>query len=109
AGNSVNQLFGDDGDDTIIGGSNIDGIWGGNGNDVLYGGAGNDYLWGGAGSGKLYGQAGGDELAVNSDGYSDFADGGAGDDTAYYDIPHFDGFTLTPGDTVINCEHAVSS
>ncbi len=44
------RLFGNDGNDTLYGGSKIDSIVGGNGDDVLSGGGSNDVIDGGAGS-----------------------------------------------------------
>ena len=42
ANNDGNWLFGDAGDDRIVGGNNVDVIVGGAGNDILHGGGGND-------------------------------------------------------------------
>src|SRR5690242_4709180 len=61
------DLFGGDGNDTIIGGSGDDLIFGqaGNdtlngkgGNDLIFGGEGNDVLTGGAGDDQVFGEAG---------------------------------------------------
>jgi hypothetical protein len=55
-------LYGDDGIDSIVGGSGVDRIYGGNGNDSLAGGLGADVLLGGAGDDILYGGLGNDLL-----------------------------------------------
>jgi RTX calcium-binding nonapeptide repeat (4 copies) len=51
-------IYGGDGDDTLIGGSNDDHIYGQDGNDDLIGNLGADYLDGGAGSDGLLGDMG---------------------------------------------------
>ncbi|AQZ53821.1 Hemolysin, plasmid (plasmid) [Martelella mediterranea DSM 17316] len=67
--NIVNELFGEAGNDTLLGGVNADQLDGGTGNDRLEGGDGNDHLTGGDGDDELYGGAGNDRL-----------EGGSGDD-----------------------------
>ncbi|MEH1864724.1 MAG: calcium-binding protein [Nostoc sp.] len=52
-----------DGNDTIIGGAGNDVLIGGQGNDILTGGGGNDLLYGGAGSDILTGDNGNDIFA----------------------------------------------
>lgn len=82
------QLFGNDGNDTLIGGPVRDDLSGGNGNDRLVGGGGDDELFGGADNDTLLGEDGNDDL-FGEDGTddligglgSDFAIGGNGDDT----------------------------
>ena len=92
-----NKLNGQDGDDTIYGGTNNDNINGGNGfdliygyngndklyglagDDTLYGGEGNDYISSGTGNDKIYGQNGNDSL-YGGDG-NDYISAGAGSDT----------------------------
>ncbi len=64
-----NQLYGEDGDDTLNGGNAADSLYGGMGNDTLHGNDGDDLVDGGEGNDTLYGEAG-----------SDLIDGGAGDD-----------------------------
>jgi Ca2+-binding RTX toxin-like protein len=49
------MLFGQDGDDTLIGGAGSDVLVGGAGHDVLAGNAGRDLLFGGLGGDMLYG------------------------------------------------------
>ena len=48
-------LYGDAGDNLIIGGGGPDSILGGQGNDTLYGQGGNDTLVGGGGADQIYG------------------------------------------------------
>lgn len=55
-------LFGENGNDTLLGGRAADQIFGGPGNDWLDGGAGNDLLWGGFGNDTLIGGGGFDLL-----------------------------------------------
>jgi hypothetical protein len=55
-------LYGDDGIDSIVGGSGPDRIYGGAGNDSLVGGLGPDVLLGGAGNDHLHGGLGNDLL-----------------------------------------------
>jgi Ca2+-binding RTX toxin-like protein len=87
-------LTGDNGDDTILGGSGGDNLSGGTGDDLLVGGTGDDGLTGGAGNDRLFGGFGNDEAVggdgndtffagVDQDGSDHFA-GGAGTDTADY-------------------------
>ena len=94
-----NNLYGDNGNDTILGGSNIDLIKGGNGNDsilgyngndklygdagkdTIYGGNGNDYIVGGASDDKLYGEAGNDTIYGNTG--NDYILGGNSNDKLY--------------------------
>jgi Ca2+-binding RTX toxin-like protein len=85
------QLFGGDGNDTLIGGSSADFLFGqsGNdtlegkaGNDLLFGGAGNDTLTGGAGDDQVFGEAGNDRMIWNPGDGTDLFEGGDGTDTA---------------------------
>jgi Ca2+-binding RTX toxin-like protein len=84
------QLFGGDGNDTLIGGSGNDQLFGQAGDDILmgkggddllFGGAGNDTLIGGAGNDQVFGQAGDDRMIWNPGDGSDLNEGGAGNDT----------------------------
>jgi len=81
--NSIENLTGGTGNDTIIG-SNSNGILvGGNGNDSITGGNANDSLDGGAGTDYLFGGAGNDTL--NGGAGADTLDGGSGiNNTAVY-------------------------
>lgn len=83
----TNSAYGDDGDDTITGGSvaeTLDGgsgndsISGGNGDDSLFGGDGIDYLNGGGDQDLLVGGLGNDRLE-GGDGEDIFATGGGND------------------------------
>jgi Ca2+-binding RTX toxin-like protein len=69
---------GDDGNDLLIGGTNLDTLFGGVGDDRVAGQAGNDELLGQLGRDALYGDLGNDALHGNED--NDVLFGGAGDD-----------------------------
>ena len=73
-------MYGDDGNDTLLGHTGNDTLWGGLGNDSLDGGEGNDNLYGGDGLDHLYGGDGRDILNGGFDGYQDVLNGGAGVD-----------------------------
>jgi Ca2+-binding RTX toxin-like protein len=84
-GNGDDLLVGGAGSDTISGYAGADQLWGLGGNDLLNGGDGNDALIGGAGVDALSGGAN-DDLLDAVDVVADaLIDGGAGNDTAYYD------------------------
>jgi Ca2+-binding RTX toxin-like protein len=76
--NGNDYLVGADGNDTLIGGANKDTIFGGAGNDRLNGNGGNDKLFGEAGADRLYGYDGNDTLDGGSS--NDRLEGGAGND-----------------------------
>jgi Ca2+-binding RTX toxin-like protein len=85
------NLFGGNGNDTLIGGSANDQLFGqaGNdvllgkgGNDLLFGGAGNDTLTGGDGNDQVFGEAGNDTMIWNPGDDNDLFEGGDGNDTA---------------------------
>src|SRR5689334_10398770 len=85
------NLFGGNGNDTVIGGSAGDQLFGqaGNdillgkgGNDLLFGGDGNDTLTGGAGDDQVFGEAGNDTMIWNPGDGTDLFEGGDGTDTA---------------------------
>jgi Ca2+-binding RTX toxin-like protein len=85
------DLFGGDGNDTLIGGSGNDELFGQSGNDTLIGGAGddllfggdgNDTLTGGSGNDQVFGQAGNDRMIWNPGDGTDLFEGGDGVDTA---------------------------
>ena len=67
-------IYGDEGNDVLVGGHNSDVLYGGSENDQLFGGLGDDELYGGTGSDILRGGAGGD-----------IVDGGDGFDQANYE------------------------
>lgn len=86
----MNRLYGDAGNDIIIGGDDIDLIYGGDGNDkiyagdgrnAVYGGKGNDFLLGGWENDRLFGDAGNDTIYGWGD--DDTIHGGSGNDTIY--------------------------
>ena len=70
---SIEDVYGSNFNDMLLGDNVSNRIWGANGNDQIYGRNGNDSLYGGAGNDILLGGAGGDLL-----------DGGAGRDRAHY-------------------------
>ena len=84
------NLFGGDGNDTLIGGSGNDMLFGQAGNDILlgkggddflFGGDGNDTLTGGAGNDQVFGEAGNDRMIWNPGDGTDLNEGGDGNDT----------------------------
>jgi Ca2+-binding RTX toxin-like protein len=103
------ELFGGNGNDTLIGGSGNDLLFGQAGNDVLegkggndflFGGDGNDTLIGGAGDDQVFGQAGNDTMIWNPGDGSDLFEGGDGNDTAVVNGGNAaETFTLTPNGT----------
>jgi len=76
--NSINVLYGYNGNDSITGGNLADHLYGGAGNDTIHGGDGNDILSGDGGTDYLYGDGGNDTL-IGSTG-SQYLYGGDGDD-----------------------------
>jgi Ca2+-binding RTX toxin-like protein len=91
--NTVENVLGGQGNDSITGGSGNDRLHGGPGDDTLKGGAGNDTLIGNTGSDSLFGDAGDDffdeasgadadfVLSVSAFGGQDILHGGAGRNT----------------------------
>ena len=94
-----NKLYGNTGNDKILGGSKIDFIYGGSGNDTLLGNAGNDRIYAGTGNDlidggknddKIWGESGcnaitgndGNDTIYGGEGY-DAIDGGNGQDVIY--------------------------
>ena len=84
------NLFGGDGDDTLIGSNNTDLLDGGAGNDTLsgrggddqlFGGPGNDTLTGGTGVDQIFGGPDNDTIVWNPGDNSDLVEGDEGDDT----------------------------
>ena len=83
----INTLYGEAGNDIIIGGEYADLIygdkgndyvWGGFGRNAIYGGAGDDVIIGGYDNDRLFGDAGNDIIYGLGD--DDVIDGGAGND-----------------------------
>ena len=72
------EAFGGDGDDFMIGGSNVDRFFGERGNDKLFGGGGSDFLNGGRDADALMGSGGNDMLLGGT--HNDRIYGGWGDD-----------------------------
>lgn len=87
-----NFLYGGEGDDQISGGDGRDVIFGDGsadidvmnpeGSDVIHGDGGSDYINANGGADQLYGDAGDDQL--NGEGGGDLLNGGENDDYAYY-------------------------
>ena len=86
----MNRLYGDAGNDIIIGGDDIDLIYGGDGKDkiyagdgrnAVYGGKGDDIIIGGWENDRLFGDAGKDTIYGGAD--DDTIHGGSGNDTIY--------------------------
>ena len=73
------EIFGDDGDNTLESGAGGDALYGYAGDDTLYGYGGDDALYGGADVDLLYGGEGNDTLEGGDD--ADTLVGGEGDDT----------------------------
>lgn len=78
---NVNVMDGGDDGDVMYGNFGTDYMYGGGANDYMYGGYGNDYLAGQGGLDHLYGQDGNDMLTGGDDGYADYLNGGAGNDS----------------------------
>jgi Ca2+-binding RTX toxin-like protein len=78
-GTDANQLFGNDGNDTIWGGDGFEFISGGAGRDALLGGGGGDTLYGGLGD-DFIGGGSGNDLIIDGAGNNQIW-GGAGNDT----------------------------
>lgn len=86
-GFSADNLYGEDGNDTLRGAAGADDLYGGEGNDILYGDNQRDDLYGGAGEDTLHGGSDNDRLyggedndTLNGDGGSDRLEGQGGDD-----------------------------
>ncbi|NEP63537.1 MAG: calcium-binding protein, partial [Symploca sp. SIO2G7] len=75
----IEQVFGTQVNDTIVGNSSNNVLDGQNGDDILDGQGGNDLIVGGAGIDVINGGAGNDTIAGGLDG--DIVNGGSGDDT----------------------------
>src|SRR5688500_1982821 len=77
-GDGDDSLDGDAGIDTILGGGGHDTLRGGPGNGSIEGGDGNDYLVGGNGDDSVYGQGGNDTLSGSDNDGNDIMHGGGG-------------------------------
>lgn len=80
-GSNYDYLSGGSGNDILSGRDSSDSIHGGWGNDIAYGGNGNDYISGGQGNDRLYAQNGNDYV-TGGDGI-DYLYGGSGADSLY--------------------------
>src|SRR5439155_22635440 len=82
------QLFGQSGNDTLLGKGGADLLFGGEGNDVLTGGAGDD---------MIFGQSGNDRMIWNPGDGNDVNEGGEGTDTVEVNGGNgAESFTATP-------------
>lgn len=82
--------YGNDGNDTLIGGGVDDDLEGGAGDDTIQGNGGNDYIQGGAGADTMSGGAGSDYFYEYADGAPDTISGGDGFDGIQYSAPYDD-------------------
>ncbi|WP_188972039.1 S8 family serine peptidase, partial [Neoroseomonas lacus] len=85
AGTVIENAYGGDGNDTLIGNSVGNRLLGGRGNDSLDGGSGTDSLYGGDGD---------DTLSQNFGGPNEIMDGGADNDTGDWSYNLFDNWTI---------------
>ncbi len=90
------SLYGESGDDTLLGGTGITYMSGGVGNDTISGGPGADYAWGDDGDDWVSGGAGDDQVTGGTG--NDQLSGGAGDDLLFGD----DGDDTLAGGTGMN-------
>lgn len=72
------KIYGQEGNDTLIGANFTDSLYGGIGDDIINGNSGNDTLWGDKGNDSLNGGSGHDYLNGNSG--NDTLIGGSGND-----------------------------
>jgi Ca2+-binding RTX toxin-like protein len=86
------SLYGDAGNDTLLGGSSYETMHGGTGDDIIDGNYGYDYLWGDEGNDTIDGGSFGDSLyggdgndTLYGAGDADNIYGGSGNDTLYGD------------------------
>jgi len=86
-GDTYITLFGDEGDDLLVGWEGKDELYGGADNDALWGGAGNDLLDGGDGNDTLAGEAGSDTII-----------GGKGNDVVVGDVDDTQGDVIYGGE-----------
>ena len=105
----ASNLFGGDGDDTLVGGSAADLLFGQSGNDtllgkggddLLFGGSGDDVLTGGSGSDQVFGESGNDLMVWNPGDGTNLNEGGDGGDTVQVNGGNgAENFTVTPNGT----------
>src|SRR6185436_12612162 len=90
-GSGADQLFGQAGNDALLGKGGIDRLFGGADNDVLTAGTGDD---------QAFGEAGNDRMIWNPGEGSDLNEGGAGIDTVEVNGGNgAETFTVTPNGT----------
>ena len=94
---SINELKGDNGNDTLRGGGKADLMKGGNGDDLLFGQGGDDLIKGGNGFDLLNGGLGDDTLK-----------GQNGIDVADYSDLHFDGISASIAGVDVNLDRHVA-
>ncbi len=84
----ADRLFGDVGNDMLLGGDGRDFLFGDDGDDVLYGGAGSDWMYGRQGDDVLYGGLGSDTYWFWRDGLQDdtMRDTGGTDTVVFDDV-----------------------
>ena len=93
------EIYGLQGDDSLVGGYDDDSLYGSTGDDSLYGGLNNDYLVGGADNDRLEGDNG-DDVVFGGDGDdqiwgdegSDYLSGEDGDDVFNFHVTEAAGF-----------------
>jgi Ca2+-binding RTX toxin-like protein len=109
----AHQLFGEDGDDVLIGGPSLDAIDGGAGNDVIFGGGsvpetqadescelcGENLLFGGTGDDTILGGGNGDDI-IGGEG-ADVMSGAEGFDAVFYDF----GIIISPGPVQVSLDN----
>lgn len=76
-----NKLYGDAGNDKILGGSKVDYIYGGSGNDILFGNSGDDRIYAGAGNDIIDGGKHNDKIWCETG--CNAVTGNVGNDTIY--------------------------
>ena len=67
----ADEIYGDIGNDTLVGYRGADDMWGDAGDDVIYAGNGGDEIWGDSGSDTLFGGFGANEFLWEDDGAVD--------------------------------------
>jgi Ca2+-binding RTX toxin-like protein len=105
-GSGNDSLRGNFGNDMLNGGSGNDDLSDGTGNDILDAGAGDDTLDGGDGNNTLYGGAGNDTLYGG--GNNDMLYGGAGNDEFFSEIGHSMFYGGTGDDTYLIFDVGIS-
>ncbi len=81
AGPDDDDIFANEGNDTVQAGAGNDNVYGGEGDDSLQGGSGNDYMQGDTGNDTVEGGTGND--FIRGDAGNDYVYGGDGDDSVY--------------------------